>query len=91
MAAETWLTPQEAIDAGLADSVTETAVKASAWDMSAYERAPKAEAVQDAPVEADPADEASADQHDEQPADNKANEIAARERQHAVRMRLQAA
>jgi len=113
MTAETWLSPQDAIDAGLADSVTESTVKAAAWDMSAYDHAPKAEA------EAAPATNeltinidtsgvvaaieaalpsliaaATGDAVNEpaaKPADNTANEIAARERQHAVRMRLQAA
>lgn len=41
MAAETWLTAQEAIDAGLADEVSADAVKASArWDFSAYDKPP---------------------------------------------------
>lgn len=41
MAAETWYTAQEAVDAGLADSVVEPATKASAaWDLSAFNRAP---------------------------------------------------
>lgn len=42
MAAETWFTAQEAIDAGLADRVAEDAAKAAAtWDLSAYAKAPK--------------------------------------------------
>lgn len=41
MAAETWLTAQEAIDAGLADEVSADAAKASArWDFSAYDKPP---------------------------------------------------
>ena len=44
MAAETWLAPQDAIDAGLADSIAAAPVKASAaWDLSAYEKAPQAD------------------------------------------------
>lgn len=43
MAAETWFTSQEAIDAGLADSINESGAKASAksWDLSAYDNAPQ--------------------------------------------------
>lgn len=41
MAAETWMTAQEAIDAGLADSIATAAPKASAkWDFSAYANSP---------------------------------------------------
>lgn len=41
IAAETWLTGQEALDAGLADEIAAETVKASArWDLSAYEKAP---------------------------------------------------
>ena len=43
MAAETWFTADEAVAAGLADKVT-ASVKASAWDLSAYSRAPQAAA-----------------------------------------------
>jgi ATP-dependent protease ClpP protease subunit len=44
MAAETWLTAQEAIDLGLADAVAEDGPKNKAkWDLSAYENAPAAE------------------------------------------------
>lgn len=38
MAAETWFTAQEAVDAGFADKVAETKAK-SQWDMSAYAKA----------------------------------------------------
>lgn len=38
MAAETWFTAQEAVDAGFADKVAETKAKAQ-WDMSAYAKA----------------------------------------------------
>jgi ATP-dependent Clp protease protease subunit len=45
MAAETWFTPDEAIEAGLADALAEAAPKAKLdWDLSAYEHAPKPEA-----------------------------------------------
>jgi ATP-dependent Clp protease protease subunit len=41
MAAETWMTAQEAIDAGLADEIAADSPKSSAkWDLSAYEHAP---------------------------------------------------
>lgn len=48
MAAETWLTDQEAVNAGLADEVLVGVAKPSAaWDLSVYDNAP-------APVEAAP-------------------------------------
>ena len=41
LSAETWLSAQEAVDIGLADAVSEQAVKnAVAWDLSAYEAPP---------------------------------------------------
>jgi ATP-dependent Clp protease protease subunit len=44
MAAETWFTAQEAVDAGLVDKIAETESKAkAAWNLSAYDKAPKAE------------------------------------------------
>ena len=43
MAAETWFTAQEAMDAGFATSIAEAEAKALAWDLSAYQNAPKAE------------------------------------------------
>lgn len=43
MAAETWFTADEAVEAGFADSIAGTEAKA-AWDLSAYDHAPKAEA-----------------------------------------------
>lgn len=50
MAAETWLTAQEAVDAGLADSIATAAPKASArWDLSAYDKAP-AQAAEELPT-----------------------------------------
>ncbi|MCW2086717.1 UNVERIFIED_ORG: ATP-dependent protease ClpP protease subunit [Bradyrhizobium japonicum] len=45
--AETWFTPQEAIDAGLCDEVAPDKDKPEAqalWDLSAFERAPKMQA-----------------------------------------------
>lgn len=43
MAAETWLTGEEAISAGLADEVIVESVKAfAAWDLSVYDNAPAA-------------------------------------------------
>jgi len=43
MAAETWFTAQEAVDAGFADRIAETAPKAqtAAWNLTAYGRAPQ--------------------------------------------------
>lgn len=43
MAAETWFTAQEAIDAGFATSIAEAEAKALTWDLSAYQNAPKIE------------------------------------------------
>ena len=49
MAAETWFTAQEAVDAGFADRIAEDAPKASAqWNLAAYGKAP-AEPVQPEP------------------------------------------
>lgn len=92
MAAETWLTPQDAIDAGLADSITAAPVKASAaWDLSAYDKAPQAQVAPTdtpAPVDAVAAVVAAvaAISLATTAADDAANAIAARARQHAVRM-----
>jgi len=43
MAAETWFTAQEAVDAGFADRIAEVAPKAQAaeWNLTAYGRAPQ--------------------------------------------------
>jgi len=42
LAAETWFTPQEAVDEGLADEIAgATDKKSNCWNLSAYERAPK--------------------------------------------------
>lgn len=43
MAAETWFTAQEALDAGFATSIAEAEAKASTWNLSAYDNAPKTE------------------------------------------------
>lgn len=41
MAAETWMTAQEAVENGFADSIAESAPKAqAAWNLSAYAKAP---------------------------------------------------
>ena len=40
MAAETWYTAQEAVDAGLADVIAEGAKAQAGWDLSAYAKAP---------------------------------------------------
>lgn len=41
MAAETWFTADEALSAGLVDKVAEVKVTAKAWDLSAYDKAPR--------------------------------------------------
>jgi ATP-dependent protease ClpP protease subunit len=83
MAKETWFTPQEAIDAGLADEIAEqpTSAKAlAAWDMSAFAAAPKpAEKIE--AVEATVAPEPAA-------AENPADDIGRRQRIHAARLLL---
>ena len=98
MAAETWLAPQDAIDAGLADNIAAESVKASAWDLSAYGNAPKADTTKvtvtveiveepepaDAAESVDPSTGEPADPA--MPADTMLEQIAARARQHAVRM-----
>lgn len=73
MAAETWLTGQEALDLGLVNQVVdETTAKDKAdWDLSAFDNAPE------------PAPEPPQDPKPE-PADKAAKEIAARKRQLAV-------
>lgn len=51
MAAETWFTAQEAIDAGFADSVADSGAKAqAAWNLSAYAKAPQMPADPPAPA-----------------------------------------
>mgnify|MGYP007071590346 CR=1 FL=1 len=40
MADETWLTAQEAIDAGLADEVSDVSAPKAKWDLSAYDKPP---------------------------------------------------
>ncbi len=55
MAAETWFSAQEAVDNGFADRLAEDAPKASAWNLSAYAKAPKSAqasaAARSAPIE----------------------------------------
>ncbi len=46
MAAETWFSAQEAVDYGFADGLAEDAPKASAWNLSAYAKAPTAKKVE---------------------------------------------
>lgn len=68
MAAETWFTAQEALDAGFATSIAEAEAKALAWDLSAYSNAPKAEKQAAPPPEPKPGPEptASEDHRDRQ-------------------------
>lgn len=40
MASETWFTAQEAVDAGFADSISESVKAAQRWNLSAYQKAP---------------------------------------------------
>lgn len=40
MEAETWFTAQEAVDAGFADSISESVKARQSWNLSAYEKAP---------------------------------------------------
>lgn len=79
MAAETWFTASEAVAEGLADEVADKPVQASAhWDLSAYKAAPvvdTAPAIEPEPEPA-PAPVVAAD------------ELARRQRIHAVRTRL---
>jgi ATP-dependent protease ClpP protease subunit len=74
MAAETWFTAQEAVDEGLVDEVAKRAVKnAARWDLSAYRSAPEPQNNNDNPLP--------------DPAVVGADELARRQRVHAVRMR----
>lgn len=43
MAAETWFTAQEALDAGFATSIADKEAQASVWNLSAYDNAPQLE------------------------------------------------
>lgn len=77
MAAETWFTAQEAVAEGLADEIAGQPVKASAqWDLSAYKAAPVIEVEPEPEPEPASAPVAAAD------------ELARRQRIHAVRSRL---
>jgi ATP-dependent Clp protease, protease subunit len=78
MKAETWFTPEEALEAKLADEIAEGKSKAkAAWDLSAFSKAPAAP-------------EAEA-QKPEQEIEPDTTEIEARSRRHAVAMLLNAA
>lgn len=64
MAAETWFTAQEALDAGFATSIAEAEAKALAWDLSAYQNAPKAERqTQPEPAPAPEPEPTASDEH----------------------------
>lgn len=64
MAAETWFTAQEALDAGFATSIAEAEAKALAWDLSAYSNAPKAERqTQPEPAPAPEPEPTASDEH----------------------------
>lgn len=66
MAAETWFTAQEAVDAGFADKVAESAPKADAsWNLAAYAHAPKVQTPAPPPAPA-PAPTASTEHRDRQ-------------------------
>lgn len=85
MADETWMTPQEAIDVGLADEVAQDSPKASAkWDLSAYAHAPMAE---DIPTTVETEPEQIVEPVAEPEVIEAANEIDRRARIHAVRIR----
>jgi ATP-dependent Clp protease, protease subunit len=52
MNAETWFTAEEAVEAGLADSVSDTEVKnTTRWNLSAYSNAPAPKATDDSAVD----------------------------------------
>lgn len=75
MAAETWLTAQEAIDLGLADEIGAAAPKArTAWDLSAYAKPPAQDAIETPEITDEP----------EAPA--VVNETEHRKRIHALRL-----
>ena len=80
MAAETWFTAQEAVDAGLADSVLtgNTQRPQARWDLSAYAKAPQAEP-EELPAEIEAEIEEIA-------AEIAPDMSAMRQRQHAARM-----
>jgi ATP-dependent protease ClpP protease subunit len=87
MAAETWLTAQEAIDLGLADEIGAAAPKAkAAWDLSAYAKPP----VQDTSVTItiEIADDPGAPEAPEMP--EASNQIEQRQRIAALRLRTAA-
>lgn len=91
MSAETWFTPEEAVEAGLADSVSEenTQRAKNLWDLSAF-TAPPAPAAPDDPEEDEPDEDSSAEENDTEEQDQKAQEAAAQARQRRM-MKAEAA
>lgn len=68
MADETWFTAAEALEHGFATSVAETEAQASAWNLSAYSKAPKAQpqtplASADPPLQQPPEPHTITDEH----------------------------
>lgn len=89
MAIETWFTPQEAIDAGLADEIAAETAKASAlstWNMSAFDGAPKPAAAVADPAIAAAAAAAVVAAAELAAADDDQAEFEQRQRAHATRM-----
>lgn len=85
MAAETWMTAAEAIDAGLADrEIAENTQRAAAkWDLSGYEKAPAAsesepDEQETAPIADEPAPEINELQEKLDQQDRRARQLAAR-------------
>jgi ATP-dependent Clp protease, protease subunit len=74
MAAETWFTAAEAVDAGFADRVDEGPAVEAAWDLSVYGKAPKVDAPEPAPAE--PAAPAKNFDHERRLAVQRAKELA---------------
>jgi ATP-dependent protease ClpP protease subunit len=106
MAAETWFTDTEAVDAGLADRVAEPEKKAqnkTAWDFSAYARGPQnadpvttvtttksVKTITEEETETETVEVIAGDPSTLPPEDSAPSQIEARQRQLAVRL-LQAA
>lgn len=87
MADETWLTAQEAIDAGLADEVSDVSAPKAKWDLSAYDKPPVETEVYDPRIEAEV--EPAIEPEIEPVAEPEviANEIERRQRINALRLR----
>lgn len=81
MSAETWFTPEEAVEAGLADSVSaeNTQRPKAQWDLSAF-TAPPAPPMPEDPEEPDEEDDIEDDAASEQDEDQQAQEAAAQAR-----------